>query len=77
MTAIRKDASAARWGYEKLVEVFGADLRSLALFRIVLALLVLVDLTNRATDFYAHYTDAGVLPRTVLLEEVLSAGRSR
>src|SRR5215216_4886339 len=72
MTAIRKDASGARWGYEKLVEVFGADLRSLALFRIVLALLVLVDLTNRATDFYAHYTDAGVLPRTVLLEEVLS-----
>src|SRR5215216_205767 len=72
MTAIRKDASGARWGYEKLVEVFGADLRSLALFRIVLALLVLVDLTNRATDFYAHYTDAGILPRTVLLEEVLS-----
>src|SRR5215211_5294063 len=72
MTAIRKDASGARWGYEKLVEVFGADLRSLALFRIVLALLVLIDLTNRVTDFYAHYTDAGILPRTVLLEEVLS-----
>ena len=72
MTAIRKGSQASRWGYEKVVEIFGADLRSLALFRIVLALLVLIDLTNRVTDFYAHYTDAGILPRTVLLEEVLS-----
>lgn len=58
---------------EKVVELFGADLRSLAAFRIVLALLVLVDLTNRVFDFYAHYTDAGIMPRTVLLEEVLSS----
>jgi len=57
---------------EKAVTIFGADLRSLAVFRIVLALLVLADLANRATDLSAHYADKGVLPRTVLVEEVLS-----
>ena len=56
----------------KIVELFGADLRSLALLRVVLALLVLTDLAIRATDLYQHYADAGVLPRTVLVEEVLS-----
>ena len=61
-----------RWAYAKVVEIFGADLRSLATFRIVLALLVLSDLTNRATDLPAHYTDAGIMPRTVLVERVLS-----
>ena len=54
------------------MEVFSADLRSLTAFRIMLALLVLAVLANRATDLSAHYTDQGVLPRTVLLEEVLS-----
>jgi hypothetical protein len=54
------------------MEIFGADLRSLATFRIVLALLALCDLANRATDLTAHYTDAGVLPRVVLIEQVLS-----
>jgi hypothetical protein len=58
--------------YAKVVEIFGADLRSLATFRIVLALLVLADLANRATDLSAHYTDAGIMPRTVLVEQVLS-----
>ncbi len=61
-----------RWAYAKVVEIFGADLRSLATLRIVLALLVLSDLTNRATDLSAHYTDAGITPRTVLVEQVLS-----
>jgi hypothetical protein len=55
----------------KLGELFGADLRSLAVLRIVLALLVLVELLRRASDLSAHYTDLGILPRTVLLEEVL------
>jgi hypothetical protein len=72
MTTTLKDSPAPGWWRAKVVEVFGADLRSLALFRIVLALLVLADLANRATDLSAHYTDAGVLPRTVLVQEVLS-----
>jgi hypothetical protein len=50
----------------KLQEVFGLDLRSLALFRVGLSLLLLADLANRCADLRAHYTDAGVLPRAAL-----------
>ena len=50
-----------------LQDLFGIDCRSLALFRIGLALVVLFDLTVRAADLAAFYTDAGVLPRTSLL----------
>src|SRR5688572_18983631 len=49
----------------KMAELFGADLRSLAAFRISLAVLILVDLYNRSADLTAHYTDLGVLPRSV------------
>src|SRR5215218_10030031 len=72
MTAGHEKSQASRWSHGKIVELFGADLRSLAAFRVVLGLLMLADLASRATDLRAHYTDAGVLPRTVLLEEVLS-----
>ena len=61
-----------RWGRAKVREIFGTDLRSLAAFRIVLALLVLGDLASRFTDLYAHHTDRGVLPRSVLLGGVLN-----
>lgn len=50
-----------------LNEVFGADLRSLALFRIVLGFVILLDLAGRVTSLRAHYTDAGVLPRGIVL----------
>ncbi len=72
MSGTPKDRSVQQWAYAKVVEIFGADLRSLATFRIVLALLALSDLANRATDLFAHYTDAGIMPRTVLVEQVLS-----
>src|SRR5215210_526621 len=72
MTAAPKDTTAGGRVRAKIVELFGADLRSLALLRVVLALLVLTDLAIRATDLYQHYADAGVLPRPVLVEEVLS-----
>jgi hypothetical protein len=42
------------------------DLRSLAVFRIGLGLLLLADLFVRSGDLTAHYTDAGVLPRDVV-----------
>ncbi len=42
--------------------VWGLDLRSLAVFRIGLALVILIDLTIRFGDLTAHYTDGGVLP---------------
>jgi hypothetical protein len=57
------------WVRAKVTELFGADLRSLAAFRIVLALPVLADLASRVSNLSAHYADEGVLPRDVLLEE--------
>lgn len=47
---------------ERLRHIFGLDLRSLAALRVALGLLLLVDLANRATDLFAHYTDAGLMP---------------
>src|SRR5262245_7739405 len=44
---------------------FGLDPRSLALFRIGLGLTLLVDLAGRWPDLVAHYTDDGVLPRSI------------
>jgi len=52
----------ARW----LDAVFGVDLRSLALFRIGLALVLLWDLFDRSKSVAAHYTDAGTVPAAVL-----------
>ena len=50
-------------GFEiDLTRRFGIDSRSLGLFRIGLAFVVLWDLCARATDLTAHYTDRGVLP---------------
>src|SRR5918994_1441086 len=72
MSATPKNRSAQRWAYAKIVDIFGADLRSLATFRIVLALLALSDLANRATDLFPHYTDAGVMPRADLVQQLLS-----
>ena len=43
--------------------VFSIDLRSLALMRIMLALLILVDLVLRSRFMTLFYTDAGILPR--------------
>ena len=42
---------------------FGLDLRSLALFRVSLAAVILGDLYWRARDLGAFYTDAGIMPR--------------
>jgi hypothetical protein len=52
----------------KVEALLGADVRSLAAYRIVLALLALVDILSRAANLSAHYTDAGVLPRSARLE---------
>lgn len=49
--------------------IFGIDLRTLALFRIMLALGILLDLALRARDLTAHYSDAGILPRAALITE--------
>ena len=73
------DASAAAWRRRHAVNareyvlnrfktVFGIDLRTLALFRIAAALMVIADLGSRARDLTAHYSDAGILPRMALLQ---------
>ncbi len=51
-------------------ERFGLDLRALALFRILLGVILLVDLAARAGDIGVFYTDSGVLPRVDLLDRV-------
>lgn len=68
---------ASRWGrltrLAPLREVFGVDLRTLALFRVLLASYLILDLCLRARDLTAHYTDFGIMPRSVLAES-LSTG---
>lgn len=51
-----------------LAQIFGIDPRTLALFRVALALVLLSDLWLRARDIGAFYTDAGVLPRAAQIE---------
>jgi hypothetical protein len=51
-----------------LHSAFGIDLRSLALFRIAVACVILLDLVVRARDLTAHYSDGGVLPRSALVD---------
>ncbi len=52
----------------KLSELFGIDIRSLALFRIGLALVILGDLFIRLQDLKAHYSDEGIAPRSFLVD---------
>lgn len=52
----------------KMRELFGIDIRSLAFFRIGLALVLIGDLLIRMQDLQAHYSDDGVLPRSALIE---------
>ena len=52
----------------KAQELFGIDLRSLAIFRISIALIIIVDLIGRFTDLEAHYTNRGVLPIDEVIE---------
>ena len=64
-------AAAASW-MDRVAPVvttmFGADLRSLAVLRIVLAMIVLIDLAGRTANLRVHYTDEGVLPRAGLMQ---------
>lgn len=47
--------------------VFGIDVRTLAVFRVGLALVVLGDLADRARHLTLFYTDFGVLPRAAAI----------
>lgn len=56
----------------KLKPLLGLDFRSLALFRMALAGILLIDLLDRAADLAVHYSDGGVLPRFFVLEQYTS-----
>lgn len=56
----------------RLRTAFSIDLRSLALFRVCLALMILFDLYLRSFNITAFYTDAGVLPRALWLNSTHS-----
>ena len=53
-----------------LREIFGIDLRTLALFRVGLAAMILIDLASRMRDFRAFHTDFGVFPRHVAIDNL-------
>jgi hypothetical protein len=50
----------------RLRRMFSLDERSLALFRMGLGLLVMKDVIERSEFLNIHYTDDGVLPRSVV-----------
>lgn len=52
-----------------LRDLFGIDLRSLALFRVCLGLILVCDAACSWINATAHYSDDGVLPRGVYLEK--------
>ncbi len=56
------------WLARKVPELFGIDRRSLALFRIGLGVMFLLDLSGRARSLREHYTGQGVFPREAALE---------
>ncbi|MFV0444497.1 MAG: HTTM domain-containing protein [Planctomycetaceae bacterium] len=59
-----------------LTLIFGIDTRTLAVFRVGLALLLLGDLAWRAVDLNAFYTDAGTLPRMTRIQLLESSDTS-
>ena len=65
MSSTRKNVAAL------LVRAVALDLRSLALFRVAIALVALVDVGRRAVDLVAHYTDEGEIK--IIVEPVLMA----
>lgn len=53
----------------KVFEVFSLDPRSLALFRILLGSAWLLELIVRLSEVKAYYTDFGILPRSISLNQ--------
>lgn len=61
-----KNKNKSSTWHHKTEQIFGLDLRSLALFRIGLALVLIADLLIRYRDIGTLYSDRGVLPISVL-----------
>ncbi len=52
---------------QRLRESLGIDTRALAAFRVSVGFILLLDLWNRSRNLVAHYSDAGVVPRSALM----------
>ncbi len=65
---VTKERTSPNSWTKNLETVFGLDLRSLAAFRIGISLVILTDLGIRFGDLTAHYTDAGIMPRSLLAD---------
>ncbi len=63
----RGDRRGWRGWRSRAAELAGIDLRSLALLRCGLGLVILFDIAGRLPDLAAHYTDQGILPRWAAL----------
>lgn len=53
---------------KRIARAWSLDLRSLSLFRVVLALVVIADLILRSRYLVEHYTDMGIFPRKAFFE---------
>lgn len=58
----------AKWERSRFGQLFGADLRPLAAFRIAIAVIVIVDMVARIPNLRIHYSDEGIMPRTLVVE---------
>ncbi|MEM8675731.1 MAG: DCC1-like thiol-disulfide oxidoreductase family protein [Cyanobacteria bacterium P01_G01_bin.67] len=61
-----------RYIYQKLLIIFKLDLRSLALFRICLALFIMASFLSRFHLIADYYSDGGSLPRSELINVISS-----
>ncbi|MEC8862559.1 MAG: HTTM domain-containing protein, partial [Planctomycetota bacterium] len=62
--------SAAKSSATVLQRIFGLDTRSLAIFRIVVGVLILIDLYERSLYLTDFYTDDGFLTRALLHDDL-------
>jgi len=56
------------WDTTSLEKMLGCDLRSLALLRVSIAFILLLDLLNKTSNFTAFLSEFGLFPRKALLE---------
>lgn len=61
-------ASTSLW--DKLHEMFGIDLRSMALYRVLLGILLLGEIVARLVDVRAFYTDDGIAPQSIIPADI-------
>ena len=70
-----RGGGASAWVRTVVDDVFGIDLRALAVMRILLGIILLRDLWVRSYDLVAFYSDRGALPREAILERLDSTWR--